>query len=407
MVIASRSARTALLALIGLPGIALAAPSPAPVHGPGLLPAAHVLRPTEGYYDDVFSLDATGQHLCAIRTDGATFSKIEIVDLASGAITGMVDLGNSDQVPESVELLPDGKSVLLVVRDSVTQRVWASVVDGGGRPVAKTPLLTSFGRASVGDGTSTEEPVLVGLEKRGGGPTDFGGEVSYTVSAFRLANLAPVGKPQNYRIGPGNALRGSDVNVVGFFDGFSRLLGERTGGYDKKQDFRRPTRAVVLDTLTGKVAAEKEIPDVFAWTRTTKKRAAQPNRTAFAQVNQDLTGLEVLDPSGEKLPVPLAVPFRLYDPTSVKDQEGPEKQTLYISVAVDPVNPDAVARKKTDLAVLDLYAVDLGTHKSRHRGRILLPRPVMWKAGHGKLVVLKRFKSFSRGGDELDLYDLP
>jgi len=105
--------------------------------------------------------------------------------------------------------------------------------------------------------------------------------------------------------------------------------------------------------------------------------------------------------------VALAVPFRLYDATTLKDQEGPEKSTVYVSIAVDPVNPDAIARKKTDMPALDLYGVDLDSRKTRHRVRFLMARPVLWKAGAGKLIVLKRFKSFPRGGDELDIYDLP
>ncbi|HET6284304.1 MAG TPA: hypothetical protein VFH73_25330, partial [Polyangia bacterium] len=60
-----------------------------------------------------------------------------------------------------------------------------------------------------------------------------------------------------------------------------------------------------------------------------------------------------------------------------------------------------------DLPMLDLYAVDVAKGSSSHRLRIMLPRPVTWKAGYGKLVVLKRFKSFTRGGDALDVYDIP
>ena len=40
------------------------------------------------------------------------------------------------------------------------------------------------------------------------------------------------------------------------------------------------------------------------------------------------------------------------------------------------------------------------------RGRVFIPRAVTWRTGYGKLVVLKRFKSFTRGGDELGVYKL-
>ena len=413
MVIAPRAPRTALLALVlgGLPASVRAAPPP-PVKGPPLLTPAHVLKPADGYYDDSFTLDAAGQHLTVIRTDGTQSSTIEIFDLATGQITQALNLGKSDQIPDRVELLPDGKNVLLVVRDSVTDKLWASIVDPAGRLVAKTPMASAFAHAEIPstDGKGAAEPALVGLEKRGGGGRAVLGtaeETGYTVAAYRLANLAPLGKPHSYRIGVGNDLKGTDISVVGFFDGYSRILGQRAGAYDKKQDFRRPSRMVVFDALAGKVASEKEIDDVYAWTRTTKLRADNPNRTAFAQITADHDGIEIIDPAGTKLPVTTAVPFRLYDPTSLRDQEGPEASTLYFTIAIDPVNPDAIARQKTDTPMLDLYAFDLGGRKARHRARFLLTRPVLWKAGAGKLCVLKRFKSFPRGGDELDVYDLP
>lgn len=413
MHIATRAARAAVLALMSLAGAARATTMP-PLHvpGPPLQTPANVLKPADGYYDDSFTLDAAGQHLAVIRTDGASAAVIEIIDLATGQVGSRIAIGKSDQVPERVELLGDGKNVLLVVRDGVSDKLWASIVDPTGRLVAKTPMSTAFARAELppADGKGVPEPALVGLEKRGGGAasTVLGGETAYTVAAYRLANLAPIGKPHSYHVGPGNDLKGTDISMIGFFDGYARILGQRAGGYDKKQDFRRPSRMVVFDTLAGKIASEKEIDDVYAWTRTTKLRAEQPNRTAFAQVTAEHDGIEIIDPAGKKLPVTTAVPFRLYDPTSLHDQEGPEPGALYFSIAVDPVNPDAIARQKTDTPVLDLYAVDLASgHKARHRVRFLLPRPVLWKAGAGKLIVLKRFKSFPRGGDELDVYNLP
>ncbi|HEY2902993.1 MAG TPA: hypothetical protein VGL59_20590 [Polyangia bacterium] len=414
MVNAPGAPRTALLALAGLPLlIGLPAPAalaaPPKVQGPPLQNPAHVLKPADGYYDDSFTLDSQGQRLAVIRTDGATFSTIEIVDLGSGKVQSSVDLGKSDQQPESVELLPDGKSVLLVVRDGLTDRVWASVFDEGGHPVAKTTMHSAFGRAALPGGKDGSEAALVGLDQHGGGVGSLatGADTNYTVAAYRLTNLAPIGKPRSFRIGVDKELKGTDIKVAGFADGYTHLIGQRAGTYDKKQDFRRPSRIVVFDTLEGKVASEREIEDVYAWTRATALLDHQPNRTALAQLTTDHDGVQVIDPSGKITPVTLAVPFRLYDNTSLKDQEGPEPATLYVSLAIDPVNPDAIARQKTDTPALDLYAVDLNNHKARHRARILLTRPVLWKAGNGKLVVLKRFKSFPRGGDELDIYDLP
>ena len=40
------------------------------------------------------------------------------------------------------------------------------------------------------------------------------------------------------------------------------------------------------------------------------------------------------------------------------------------------------------------------------RGRIFTPRPVTYRVRAHTLVVLKRFKSFARGGDEFQVFEL-
>jgi hypothetical protein len=109
---------------------------------------------------------------------------------------------------------------------------------------------------------------------------------------------------------------------------------------------------------------------------------------------------------GKKQPAALAVPFRVYDPKSLRVEEGPAPKQLTFGIAVDPVNKDAVQRQKADLPMLDVYSADVGSGSVKLRGRVFTPRPVFWHTRGDVLVVLKRFKSFSRGGDELQIYEL-
>ncbi|HET6283904.1 MAG TPA: hypothetical protein VFH73_23315 [Polyangia bacterium] len=390
-----RAAQLACLGLLfGILPAAMAAKAAAPeVHKP-----LHALKPVEGYYDEGFSLEPGGGRLVVIRTDGATFSKLEIIDLKTGQLAGSADLGQSDQRVDAAELLANGAGTLLTIRDLTTDRLSAALLDATGRVTAKTPSATAFGRS---------ESLVVAMDKKGVARFGTGSEVTYTISAFRLPGLAPVGKPHVFKVGPEGDIKGTDIKFISFHDGYAKILGQRAGSYDKQKDFRRPSRMVVLDALTGKVASENEIEDVYAWALASKLRGEKVNRTTFVQLNQEQNGFDVVDSLGRKQPLSLAVPFRLYDHRTLNDQEGPEKGAYYVAVAIDPVNPDAVARQKADLPMLDLYAVDVAKRSSTHRTRILLPRAVTWKAGYGKLVVLKRFKSFARGGDALDVYDIP
>jgi hypothetical protein len=377
---------------------------------PALLKPARVLRPEAGYFEEALALDPDGRRLAVVRTDGATFSRLDLFDLTTGKVTSSLNLGATRNV-EQVHLLAPGKGVVLIAHEPQSEQLVAVQIDEGGKLVGKAGPAMAFAIAEVAG-----ETAFVAMDKKVAMRDGLPGETAYSVTALRGAGLAPIGKPRLTSVSAEGELRDPDakkaagaVRMVAFFDAFTRILGERAGGYDRKKDFRRPSRMVVLDALTGKVASESEIEDVFGWALTTKLRAEHPNRTVFAQLNQDQTGLDLITPAGKKVPLGLAAPFRLYDQTSLHDQEGEgsEKGTYYFSLAIDPVNPDAIARKKADKPQLDLYAADVRRGSCTLRGRILLPRPVSWKAGYGRLVVLKRFKSFTRGGDELELYDLP
>jgi len=109
---------------------------------------------------------------------------------------------------------------------------------------------------------------------------------------------------------------------------------------------------------------------------------------------------------GKKHAAALAVPFQLYDPRSLLVEEGPTPGHLTFGLAVDPVNKDAVQRQKADLPMLDVYSTDAADGTSKLRGRVFTPRPVTWRTRGDVLVVLKRWKSFSRGGDELQIFEL-
>ena len=101
---------------IGLLPAALAA---APVKPPKQMEPRHVLKPAagEGYFDDVFAIDADGKRIALIRTDAATFSKLEIYDAVSGKPTGGFDLPDKGLFPVEMELLAGNAGVVIVGRD--------------------------------------------------------------------------------------------------------------------------------------------------------------------------------------------------------------------------------------------------------------------------------------------------
>jgi hypothetical protein len=357
----------------------------------------------EGYFDDVFGLDASGKRLGALRTDGATFAKVDFIDVETAKVTRSFDLPSKTLVPDRIEVLSEDKGVVLIAREKPDDEapLWAFRFDAGGRQLAKVGPATAFGRPPA-DGTPRAK-LLIAFDRKLGSK---GAEATYTVTPYDLVTLAPAGKPRVWKTDVAGEIKAPHARLIGFFEGYSRMLGERPGAYNKAEDVRAPPRMLVVDAISGKVANEAEIANIEGWAVTGILRREHPGRSLFVELNQDASGVDVVDAMGKKQPAALAVPFRLYDPKTLKVEEGPAPGALTFGIAVDPLNPDAIKRKKTDLPMLDVYTADVGQGTVKLRGRVFTPRPVTWRTAADKLVVLKRFKSFSRGGDELQIYDL-
>jgi hypothetical protein len=206
--------------------------------------------------------------------------------------------------------------------------------------------------------------------------------------------------------------------VVTWQDGYAQIVGERPGAYDKKKDARQPARAAVLDALTGAIVSDNEIADLHGWALASQLRRTNLNRTLLAVVTDEQDGVEVIDTAGRRLPLALPGGARVqnYDRKSLREQEDPARRALYFSLGLDPLNPDALGRQKADKPYLDLYRVQLAQSgvsgdarpdTARLLRATLDERPVTWVLHGGYVVLLRKHKSFTRGGNELEVYALP
>lgn len=364
----------------------------------------HVLKPPpgDGYFDDVFAIDADGKRVALIRTDAATFSKLEIHDTTSGKPAGGFDVPKN-LVPTEMELLPGNAGVVIVGRETADELapLYAYRFDGAGKPTGKVGPATAFGRPPA-DGSARAKLLVAFTRKLG----SKGAEATFTVAPYDVTTLAPAGKPRVHKVDVSGDLKPPGVRLIGFYAGFTRMLSERPGDYDKKTDVRQQSKMAVVDAISGKVEKEGPIADVIGWAQTGQLRQQHMGRSVFVELNDNGSGVDVVDAMGKKQPLSLAVPFHLYDMKSLRVEEGPAAEQLTFALAVDPVNKDAVERQKADLPMLDVYSADAGTGTAKLRGRVFTPRPVTWRSRADVLVVLKRWKSFSRGGDEVQIYEL-
>ena len=147
------------------------------------------------------------------------------------------------------------------------------------------------------------------------------------------------------------------MRAVDWQNNYTEIVGLRPGEYDKERDIRLPDRAAVLDATTGKWKWEAEIGDVYAWAAASDLRRKLPGRSLFAVFSPDTTIFDLVDFQGRRGALELPVPLRYYDATTLQERQLPGSGALLFSLAIDPLHPEALARRKKDPSYLDLYWV--------------------------------------------------
>ena len=99
---------------------------------------------------------------------------------------------------------------------------------------------------------NTALPHHADFDRKAGGR---GAEATCSVTPYTLATLAPA-KARVYHTDVAGELKAPPVRLIGFSEGYTRILGEKPGAYDKATDVRQPPKKVVIDALSGKTAGD-------------------------------------------------------------------------------------------------------------------------------------------------------
>src|SRR6476646_10381161 len=93
---------------LALAGRAVAAAGP-----PAPMEPRRLVKPGGGWFEEALGLEPGGARAALVRTDDATFARVEIVDLGTGATAASFDLPPAARPVERLELLPGAKEVLV------------------------------------------------------------------------------------------------------------------------------------------------------------------------------------------------------------------------------------------------------------------------------------------------------
>jgi hypothetical protein len=379
--------RVALTLVVGL-GL-VAGPRARAAEGPTPL---HTVHMEKGFIDDALALSPSGDRVAYVHSDGDTAQLI--IERVGGGDKVTASLAGMPPAIGRLSFSVDGQFVLVVGDDRDKEVKVAQVFTVTGQPhKARLAPATDYVLATVGT-----VPVVMAFNLK----SDKKG-TSYGFTAFKLTDLKVL-KKKIYTQDKQGLLKGLDMRVISYGDAYARIIGQRKGEFDKKNDIRKPENIAIVDTFTGKILSQTEITDPMAWAEVVKLRTERPAQEAFVLVEELKTAV-LIDRESKKSTLKLAVPMHRYEPKTL--QQRMLGDTLYFSLSVDPVNPDVTARGRTDRPDVDLYAVDLGERVAKRVLHLGSDRPVAWALGAGRIAVLRKYKNFSRGGVDLDVYPLP
>jgi hypothetical protein len=215
------------------------------------------------------------------------------------------------------------------------------------------------------------------------------------------------------RLGAARALELDDAGAskqldfrVGYWsDGWTRAHGIKGGEWDRKENQRSPDSEATYDLAAGKLVDRAQITDLFDQRRRFQALADSGGRIDLVRI--DGNAVQVWK-AGKPRTVELDQPFSSYDPKSLQGVVSSDG-SAWIVLKVDPVNPDAVARKKADPEYLDVFRA-APDGKAVRRARVLADK-IRHRFGPlgptgDKFWLIERNQGFERGGKTLMVYQL-
>lgn len=361
------------------------------------------VTPTGGFVDDPVAFDDAGGRLVYVNASISGTARLEILDLAqSGATLGTVDITPFTAAPSGVQFALDGAHYLVFARDKQAGTTSAALFDNAGK------IAHEFGPATeIRTRLHKGKPVVV-LYTRAFASTKKGPpEVRHTVELRDLATGRAVSKPRTLIADEGGEVAKLDFRIEYWTDDFTRAVGVKGGTWDRKEDQRSPDHEAWYEVVTGTFTKSFPIKDLIEHTRQAKILGAHDNQPQFVTVANDLSGVLLYD-RGVARPIELTETFMHYYAKSLVMQPQSADGTIFFTLMIDPVHPDAAARRKAVPRYLDLYELAPGATAAKRRARILLgdTRERIWRATPEHWAVVPKHIGFDRGGKNLVLFAL-
>jgi hypothetical protein len=199
-----------------------------------------------------------------------------------------------------------------------------------------------------------------------------------------------------------------DFHVNHWSEGWTRVSGLKGGeliGKNKKDNTHGPDTDATYDLITSKWVDNKPIGDLVEQRKRYQTLADAAGQLDFLRMTWDNSAVQVWT-RGTARTIELDQPLTNYDAKSLQGVVAPDG-SAWVALKVDPVNPDAVARKKADPEYLDVFRVDAGAGKAVRKARVPAKNTrFTFGVLEGYFWLLERSSGFDRGGKSLSIFQL-
>lgn len=369
-------------------GVALAQPKPkaAPLEGAteGLKAA-----PPAGFVDDAVAIEA--DRMAYVVADSSTKAELHVVTLATKAEV-VVDISAITLHPLAVQLV--GQRALII-----------GDVEGGKQNAALIDFKAKPGTAIYKIPAATHITVLPKKGIAVHRVTTTANATKHEVELLALENGRRISGGKSLELDAADTNKALDFRVNHWSDGWTKAYGIKGGEWDRKEDQRSPDTEAIYDLLQGRIVDRQKIGDLFEQKKRFQALASSDAGGKLDFVRVVMGAIEGWR-AGKLQKIELDQPLTNYETKSL--QAVVVADGYWIALKVDPVNAEAVARKKADIEYLDIFKV--GTDGKGQRKARVLAQGLRHKFGvmaDGKsFYLIEKNQSMDRGGKSLTVYTL-
>ena len=391
---------TAVVAMVGTAAMASPAWAADPKL-PQLEGANELMKLTTpaGFVDDVVAVSTDNQRIAYVVADTSPKAEVHVVQFGCAKCAEnkqeiVVDVSAVTLRPTSLRLV--GATRVFVVgasTDGNGQQVAALIDLASKKPVYKIGPATAINVMNA-DKTQRVFAHFVDATPKG---------EMHHIEKFALENGKRLMKSKGLELANGYDKR-VGLKVNHWDENWTRAVGLKDGDWVKKEDQRSPDTEAVYDLKLGRFVVDKPITDLFEQRKRFASLADSNGSGEFLRMAQDNGSIQLWH-AGQVKTIELDQPLGSYDPKSLQGVVNADG-SAWVALKIDPVNAEAVARKKADPEYLDVFMVGVDS-KAVRKARVL-GKGMRFRFGvlGNNFWLLERSPGSDRGGRALTVYSL-